>query len=52
MRTSNLITSALIITGMTSLLGVTQSQTWEQFGMFTIGATISIFMLGLIATEK
>lgn len=52
MRTSNFITTALITTALTALVGVVQSQTWEQFGMFTFAVTISVFMLGLIATEK
>jgi hypothetical protein len=52
MRTSNLITTALIITALTALVGVTQAQTWEQFGMFTFAISVSMFMLGLIATEK
>jgi hypothetical protein len=52
MRTSNIITTALIITAMTALVGVTQAQTWEQFGMFTFAVSVSMFMLGLIATEK
>jgi hypothetical protein len=52
MRTNNFITSALIITALTALVGVMQSQTWEQFTAFTFAVTISGFMLGLIATEK
>lgn len=52
MRTSNIITALLITTAITGLVGVLQSQTWEQFGMFTFAVTISMSMLGLIATEK
>jgi hypothetical protein len=52
MRTNNFITSALIITALTSILGLTQCQTWEHFGMFSFAIFVSIFMLGLVATEK
>jgi hypothetical protein len=52
MRTNNLITSALIIAILTSLIGLTQCQTWEHFGMFSFAIFVSIFMLGLVATEK
>jgi hypothetical protein len=52
MRTSNLITSALIISFGVSAVGITQANTWEQLYMFTFGAVMSLLMLGLIASEK
>lgn len=42
----------LIVVILTALVGLTQSHTWEQFGMFTFAIAVSMFMLGLIATEK
>ena len=47
-----IITKALIISLLTSLVGITQVQEWSQFFMFGFGALMSLFMIGLIATEK
>ena len=52
MRTPNTITAALVLTILTSLVGLTQVHDWTQFAAFTFAIVISLGMLGLIATEK
>jgi len=52
MKLINIITSALIIAILTSVVGLTQCQTWEHFGMFSFAIFMSLFMLGLVATDK
>jgi hypothetical protein len=42
----------LIVAILTGLVGLTQANTWMQFAMFGFGISMSMFMLGLIATEK
>lgn len=42
----------LIVAILTGLVGLTQANTWIQFAMFGFGISISMFMLGLIASEK
>jgi hypothetical protein len=37
---------------ITSLIGLTQVQSWTHLAMFTFGLVISLGMIGLIATEK
>ena len=42
----------LIVAVLTGLVGLTQANTWMQFAMFGFGISMSMFMLGLIASEK
>ena len=42
----------LIVAILTGLVGLTQANTWMQFAMFGFGISMSMFMLGLIASEK
>lgn len=50
--TPSIITAALVLVILTSLVGLTQVHEWTQFAAFTFAIVISIFMLGLVATEK
>ena len=52
MRTPNTITAALILVILTSLVGLTQVHELTHFAAFTFAIVISLFMLGLVATEK
>ena len=47
-----ILTKALVLSLLTSLVGITQVQDLNQFFMFGFGALMSLFMLGLVATEK
>jgi hypothetical protein len=47
-----ILTKALVLSLMTSLVGLTQVQELAQLYMFGFGALMSLFMLGLVATEK
>lgn len=47
-----ILIKALVLSLLTSLVGITQVQDWNQFFMFGFGALMSLFMLGLVATEK
>ena len=51
MKTTALI-PFLIVAILTGLVGLTQANTWMQFAMFGFGISMSMFMLGLIASEK
>ena len=51
MKTTALI-PFLIVAILTALIGLTQATTWMQFTMFFFGISMSLFMLGLIASEK
>ena len=53
MRTTpSIITAALALVILTSLVGLTQVHEWTQFAAFTFAIVISLGMLGLVATEK
>jgi hypothetical protein len=47
-----LLTQALVASLITSLIGLTQVQSWTHLAMFTFGAFMSLGMIGLLATEK
>jgi hypothetical protein len=47
-----ILTKALVLSLMTSLVGLTQVQELAQLYMFGFGALMSLFMLGLVSTEK
>lgn len=47
-----ILTQALVVIFLTSLIGLTQVRDWTQFWMFAFGISMSLGMLGLLATEK
>jgi hypothetical protein len=47
-----ILTKALVLVLLTSLIGLTQVRDWTQFWMFAFGISMSLGMLGLLATEK
>jgi hypothetical protein len=47
-----ILTQALVVVFLTSLIGLTQVRDWTQFWMFAFGVSMSLGMLGLLVTEK
>ena len=47
-----ILTKALVLSLLTSLIGLTQVQELTQLYMFSFGVIMSLGMIGLLATEK